>query len=41
MFRLTAKTPERRHWRRFGVFIVSFEEISYAVLALSLSTLNK
>ena len=23
--KLTIKTPERRHWRRFGVFIVSFE----------------
>ena len=23
------KTPERRHWRRFGVFIVNFEYISH------------
>ena len=29
---LTIKTPEWRHWRRFGVFIVSFEQISYIVL---------
>ena len=29
---LTIKTPERRHWRRFGVFIVNFEHISYIVL---------
>ena len=25
---LTIKTPERRHWRRSGVFIVNFEHIS-------------
>ena len=23
------KTPERRHWRRCGVFIVNFEQISH------------
>ena len=23
--KLTIKTPERRHWRRSGVFIVNFE----------------
>ena len=27
--KLTMKTPERRHWRRSGVFIVNFEHISY------------
>ena len=26
--KLTIKKPERRHWRRFGVFIVNFEQIS-------------
>ena len=26
--KLTIKTPKRRHWRRFGVFIVNFEHIS-------------
>ena len=29
---LTIKTPERRHWRRSGVFIVNFEHISHLVL---------
>ena len=27
--KLTIKTPERHHWRRFGVFIVKFEHISH------------
>ena len=27
--KLTIKTPERRHWYRFGVFIVNFEHISH------------
>ena len=27
MFKLTIKTPERRQWRRSGVFIVNFEHI--------------
>ena len=26
--KLTIKTPERRHWRRYGVFIANFEDIS-------------
>ena len=25
--KLRRKTPERRHWRRFGVFIINFEHI--------------
>ena len=25
--KLTIETPERRHWRRSGVFIVNFEHI--------------
>ena len=25
--KLTIKTPERRQWRRFGVFIVNFEYV--------------
>ena len=29
---LTMKTPERRHWRRSGVFTVNFEHISHLVL---------
>ena len=30
--KLTMKAPERRHWRRSGVFIVNFEHISHLVL---------
>ena len=30
-------TPERRHWRRYGVFIVNFEHIS---LCFSVSIVN-
>ena len=30
--KLTIKTPERGHWRHFGVFIVNFEQISHIVL---------
>ena len=26
--KLLIKTPERRHWGRYGVFIVNFEHIS-------------
>ena len=39
--KLTIKTPERRHWRRSGVFIVNFEHISYLVLVFLLSTLSR
>ena len=35
--KLTIKTPERRHWRRSGVFIVNFEHISHLVLFLLLT----
>ena len=38
--KLTIKTPERRHWRRSGVFIVNFEHISHLVLAFLLLTLS-
>ena len=31
MFKVTIKTPERRQWRRFGVFI-NFAHISYSFL---------
>ena len=34
--KLTTKTPERCHWRRYGVFIVSFEYISHLVLVFLL-----
>ena len=33
MFKLRIKTPERRQWRRSGVFVVNFEQISLLVLA--------
>ena len=36
-WKLTIKTPERRQWLRFGVFIVNFEHISHLV---SIFTLN-
>ena len=41
-WKLTIKTPEQRHWRRSGVFIVNFEhviagwEIFYGVLHFTL-----
>ena len=38
--KLTKKTPERRQWRRSGVFIVNFEHISHLVLVFLLLTLN-
>ena len=33
-------TPERRQWRRFGVAIVDFEQISHIAQMFSLLTLN-
>ena len=39
--KLTINAPERRHWRRSGVFIVNFEHISHLVLVFLLLTLNK
>ena len=38
--KLTIKTPERRHWRRSGVFIVNFEHILQLFLVFLLLTLN-
>ena len=38
--KLTTKTPERRQWRRSGVFIVNFEHISRLVLVFLLLTLK-
>ena len=32
MFKLRIKTPEQRQWRRSGVFVVNFEQISLLVL---------
>ena len=39
--KLTIKTPEQRHWRRSGVFIVNFEHISHLALVFLLLTLNR
>ena len=37
--KLTVKTPEQRHWRRLGVFIVNFEHVSH--LAHNVSTVGR
>ena len=34
------ETPERRQWRRFGVFIVNFKYISHLDLVFLLLTLS-
>ena len=39
--KLTIKTLERRHWRRSGVFIVTFEHITYLVLVFLMLTLSR
>ena len=39
--KLTIKTPARRRWRRSGVFIVNFENISHPFPVLLLLNLNK
>ena len=38
--KLTIMTPERRQWRRYGVFTVNFEHISHLVLVFILFTLK-
>ena len=40
MAKVTIKTPERRHWRRSGVFIVNFEHIPHLVIMFLLLILN-
>ena len=40
MFKINNKTPERRQWRRSGVFIFNFEDISPLDLMFLLLTLN-
>ena len=37
--KLTIKTPERRHWRTSGVFIVNFEHITMNTPLLRLSVI--
>ena len=39
--KLIIKTPEIRHWRCSGVFIVNFEPISHLILVLLLLTLSR
>ena len=39
--KLTIKTPERRYWRRSGVFIVNFKQISHLALVFLLLTLSR
>ena len=39
--KLTIKTPEQRHWRRSGVFIVNCEHISHFFLVLLLLNLSR
>ena len=39
--KLTIKKPERRHWRRSGVFIVNFEYISNLFLVFLLINLSR
>ena len=34
--KLTVKTPEQRHWRRLGVFIVNFEHVSHLAHSVSI-----
>ena len=38
--KLTIKAPERRLWRRSGVFIVNFQHISHLDLVFLLLTLS-
>ena len=35
--KLTKKTPERRQWRRTGIFIVNCEQISHIILVNSVA----
>ena len=37
---LTLKTPERRQWRRSGVFIANFEHMSRLILVFLLLSLK-
>ena len=39
--KLPRKTPELRQWRRSGVFIVNFAQISYLFLEFLLLTMNR
>ena len=39
--KLTIKSSERYHWRRFGVFIINFEHISHLFLMFLFLSINK
>ena len=39
--KLTLKPPERRQWRRAGVFVFNFKQISHVVLVFPLLILNR
>ena len=39
--KFTIKIPQRRHWRRFSVFFVNFEQISHLFLVFLLLTLSR
>ena len=39
--KLSRKTPELRQWRRSGVFIVNFAQISYLFLEFLLLTMSR
>ena len=41
MFKVNNKEPERRQWRRSGIFNVNFEHISHLVLKFLLLTLGR
>ena len=34
--KIKIKTPKRRHWRRFGVFIVNFEHNSHFCFSVTI-----
>ena len=38
--KLTINIPQRRQWRRSGIFIVNFEQISHLALVFLLLTLS-
>ena len=40
MFKVNKKAPERRQWRRSGVFIINLEHISHLILEFLLLTLS-
>ena len=37
---ICSKLPERRQWRRFGIFVVNFEHFPHLLLVFLLLTLN-